>query len=131
MRWMKGTAVLLAVLGLTATNAFTTEWFLYYADPPESGFMRRYIDKRGMVRTSEETILVLERIEMTNEAVAQNHLEQVREVDCSSRRYRILDAYSIRPSGGPIRTSKGWLHFEATAYHDALFNTVCGKDKKK
>ena len=127
MRWMKGTAVLLAVLGLTATNALTMEWFLYYADPSESGFMRCYIDKRGMVRTHEETILVLEKIEMTNEAKAQSHLEQVREVDCSSRRYRILDAYSYRPSGGPIRTSKRWLHFEATAYHNALFNTVCGK----
>jgi hypothetical protein len=127
MKWVKVSAVLFAVIGLTATNAFTAEWFLFYADPPESGFMRCYIDKRTMVRTLEETILVLEKIEMTNEAVAQIHLEQVREVDCSSRRYRMLDVYSYRPSGGPIPASKRWLHFEATAYHDALFNTVCGK----
>jgi len=89
--------------------------------------MRCYIDKRGMARTSEGTILVLEKIEMTNDTVAQTHLEQVREVDCSSRRYRILDVYAYRPSGGPIRTSKRWLHFGATAYHNALFNTVCRK----
>jgi hypothetical protein len=127
MKWTKSTAVLLAVLVLTPTNAFTAEWFLFYTDPPASGGMRCYIDKRTMARTHEETILVLEKIEMTNEAVAQIHLEQVREVDCSSRRYRMLDVYSYRPSGGPMPASKRWLHFESTAYHNALFNTVCGK----
>jgi hypothetical protein len=118
-------------LCLTATIAFATEWFRFYVDPPETGFMRCYIDKRGMVRTSEGTILVLEKIETTDDAAAQIHLEQVREVDCSNRRYRILDVYAYRPGGGPISTSKRWLHFGATAYHSALFDTVCGKGKKK
>ena len=131
MEGLKYFALCLAVLCLTATNAFTREWFLYYADPSESGFMRCYIDKHGMERTSEGTILVLEKIETINKDVAQNHVEQVREVDCSSRRYRILDAYAFRPSGVPTHTSKRWLHFGATAYHNALFNTVCGMEKKK
>jgi hypothetical protein len=131
MRGWRFIALCLAVLCLTATDAFTTEWFRYYADPPESGVMRCYIDKRGMARTSEGTILVLEKIETIREGEAQIHLEQVREVDCSNRRYRILDVYAYRPGGGPISTSKRWLHFGATDYHSALFDTVCGKGKKK
>jgi hypothetical protein len=131
MRLWRLIALGIVFLCLTATIAFATEWFLFYSDPPESGFMRCYIDKRGMHRTEEGTILVLEKIETTSEAEAKTHMEQLREVDCSRRRYRILDVYAYRPSGVPIHTSKRWLHFGTTAYHNALFDTVCGKGEKK
>lgn len=128
MRWMMRLAVLLAVLGLTATIAFSAEWHLYYES--KDGF-RAYIDKGSMRLSPDGNFLVWEKLDSTKSGV-KSKTEQLLEVDCTLRRYKILQGSSFRPNGTHnILPSKGWIYFPPSDTSPARFDAICGKGRKK
>jgi hypothetical protein len=123
-------AFLLIVFGLTATVAFSAEWFLYAENVPGYRF---YIDKESIQRTPEGTILVWRKTESPDNAVVEIHGEELREIDCSRRRFKILQGtiWGGKEGMKPVTPSKSWEYFGPNDLESALYGIVCVKGKKK
>jgi hypothetical protein len=118
----------LMVLGLTPTVAFPADWSLFFMSRAEVWF---YIDKESMQKTPEGTILVWEKLESTDAAPAKIRIEQLNEVDCFRRRYKILKGTAYGEKMETFGPDKDWTYFEPNDLDHERYNVMCDKGKKK
>ena len=110
---------------------FPAEWFFY--DQNQWGG-RCYIDNASIQRTPEGTIRVWHRIEeSTGSGVGKSIQEEWREVDCSHRRYRILErkTFTVWGPGDESRPIFGipahWDDFNPSLdSHRTFYGVMCG-----
>lgn len=117
----------ITVFFLTAPVAFSAEWIQYFEN--QAG-IRFYIDNGSILRSPKETILVWEKAESTDTASVKMKVEQLREVDCSRRRYKILQRTvydNLRRTFGP---DKNWKYFEPNDLDEARYEAMCEKSKR-
>jgi hypothetical protein len=114
---------------------YSPGWFLYEQYKSKYTQYRLYINKESMQRTEEGTIRVWYRAVYPGSAVNIKLIEEeLREIDCSHSRYRILERKYIKKWGlDPIQESSNagiatdWL----SDAHRGLYGVVCGKGEKR
>jgi len=134
MKGLKYATLCLAVLGLTATLAYSADWSFFYQSDTLPLKERYYIDKRSIHTTPEGTILVWwKRVstDITKAGVPSIWVEELDEVDCSRRRFKVLQGKSGGPDYSDNVQTSDWSYFTADDMSSAFFEAVCGKGEKE
>ena len=129
MRGLKYATLCLAVLGLTATLSYSADWSFFYQNDTLPLKERYYIDKRSIHTTPEGTILVWRKSVSISNTIPRIWIEELREVDCSRHRFKVLQGTVWRPSYRTIEPDD-WYYFTSDDMSLAFFETVCGEGKK-
>jgi len=113
-------------------EVYSAEWSPCYEFKLTNNIIHRdFIDKGSIQETPEGTILVwLKQVSPEKPMPKEIWFEELREVDCSRRRYKMLQGYIFLPEYREVEPY-GWTYFTPADESIALFNAVCGKGKKK
>ena len=138
VKWGLFIPLLIALLIQSINVALSAEWVLYYKNDSLPLKTRHFIDKASIHLTPQGTIIVWRKeiaIDKKGELSIDDYTpetwaEELREVDCSRREYRVLRGTIYRPKWRDIVPDYDWTYFTPDDMSTALFNTVCVKGKK-
>lgn len=106
-------------------------WSVFFKNAAQYDF---YYDKDSITKTKENTILVWQKIVPQKDAETKAWIEalDLREVDCTRRRYKTLQGktiYENKPM--KIKKESSWIYFEPDDLDTAFYMLVCEEQNKK
>jgi hypothetical protein len=116
--------ILLLVL---ASNAHAENWKKFFTNAAGYDF---FYDKDSIIHPTKSTVQVWYKVEPTDEVENKAFLQwlELREVDCTRRRYKTLQGRaSFKGKPMEILTESTWTYLEPGALYDAFYKTVCGQ----
>ncbi len=115
------TMIFVVAIILFSVSANAARWELYFENKLGNKF---YIDAGSIQRTPEGTILVWLKITPADTAEKKVTIEILHEVDCSRRKYRVLQG-TVYSDGIKPYEKTDWEYFAPDDLSDALFEAVC------
>jgi Surface-adhesin protein E len=115
------TMIFIVAFILFSVSANAARWELYFANKLGDRF---YIDAASIQRTPEGTILVWRKITPADDAKKKVTIEILHEIDCSRRKYRVLQG-TIYSDSIKSYEKTDWEYFTPDDLSKALFAAVC------
>jgi len=122
---------MLVIFGLCPTS-HAEDWQFFF----NSNGIKYFYDKDSIAYPDKNTVQVWCKELATDEAYAQGvklkQLQELKEVDCTRRRYKVLVgrvSYIDRPVEELVETS--WFYSEPGALNDAFYRAVCPQRKQR
>ncbi len=127
MKWRRFIVWGITGLLLSMSDAHSADWSLYFENELGNKF---FIDVASTQPTPDGTVRVWMKVVPAENASTKVTIEEMREVDCSRRRYKRLQGWIYGPTLRSLEPTEGWYDFGPDDLNRALFDTVCGKGKK-
>jgi hypothetical protein len=121
--------LVIALLIQSMNDVRSAEWSLYFQDDSLPLKQQYYIDNGSIRSTPEGTILVWRKSVSTIKNIPKIWIEELREVDCSRYRFKVLQGTVWRPSYRVIEPDD-WYFYTPDDMSLAFFETVCGEGNK-